>query len=256
MSENITTETQDRVRIIRIARPERKNALTQEMYSGLSEALDAASADDAVRAVLLAGSEGCFSSGNDIASFLSAPPLDGESNPVRRFMLSLAGCPKPVVAAVVGPAIGVGATLLLHCDLVYAGAGARLHFPFVNLGICPEFASSYILPRLAGHQRAAELILLGEPFDAGKALELGLVNEILPDAGVEARALERAHTLAAKPPQALRTAKSLLKRWDADRVPAIIDEEGAELGVLLKGPEAAEAITAFSEKRAPDFSQF
>lgn len=256
MSENISTETRDRVRVIRISRPERKNALTQEMYDALADALLAAAGDDEARVVLLAGTEGCFTSGNDIASFLSAPPLSGEDNPVRRFMLALAECPKPVLAAVTGPAIGVGATMLLHCDLVYAGDSARIQFPFVNLGICPEFASSFILPRLVGHQRAAELILFGEPFGADRAVELGIANEVLADADVEPRAMERAHTLAAGPPQTLRTAKSLLKRWDSDRTTEIIDAEGAELNTLLNGPEAREAITAFSEKRKPDFSAF
>lgn len=256
MSENISTETRDRVRVIRITRPERKNALTQEMYDALADALLAAAGDDESRAVLLAGADGCFTSGNDIASFLSAPPLSDEDNPVRRFMLSLAECPKPVLAAVTGPAIGVGATMLLHCDLVYAGDSARIQFPFVNLGICPEFASSFILPRLMGHQRAAELILFGEPFGADRAVELGIANEVLADADVEARAMERARTLAAGPPQTLRTAKSLLKRWDAGRTTEIIDAEGAELNTLLNGPEAREAITAYSEKRKPDFSTF
>lgn len=254
MSDNITTETLDGVRLVRIARPERKNALTQEMYAGLADALNAAAAEDDARVVLLAGSEACFTAGNDIGDFLSAPPLSGEDNPVRRFMIALAQCPKPVLAAVNGPAIGIGATLLLHCDLVYAGETARLQFPFVNLGICPEFASSYILPRLMGHQRAAELILFGEPFDAGRGRELGLVNEVLADAEVETRAMSRARQLAAGPPESLRTAKSLLKRWDAEEIPGIIDAEGGELGTLLKGPEAREAIAAFSEKRKPDFS--
>lgn len=254
-TEHIVTELQDRILTIRFNRLDKKNALTTEMYSGLTEALLQGERDPQVRVLLIAGSSDCFTSGNDLADFLQRPPV-GEDSPVARFMRTLAAVKKPVVAAVNGIAVGVGTTLLLHCDLVYAGAKTRFHMPFVGIGICPEFASTYIMPRLMGHQRAAELMLLAEPFDAAKALEVGIVNAVLPNEQTEARAREAALKLAAQPPAALRTSKALLKRWREDVVMEAIRVEADEFIPMLGRPEAREAMSAFMQKRKPDFSNF
>lgn len=251
----ILTSIADQVLTLRFNRPERKNALTGVMYQGAADALNAAANDPNVRAALLVGSDSCFSSGNDVQDFLKNPP-GGADAPVMQFMRAVATFPKPMVAAVNGPAIGVGTTMLLHCDLVYAGASARFQLPFVNIGICPELASSFLMPRSLGYARAAELLLLGEAFTAEKALSYGLINEVLPDADCEARALERAKKLAAQPPQAMRTAKALLRRWDRDAVLEAIEHEASLFMPMLDKPEAREAMSAFLEKRKPDFSKF
>lgn len=253
MTQHLSTETQGATRILRFNRPDRKNAVTQAMYGALREQLDLARDDAAVRVVLLTGTPGCFSSGNDVADFLSAPPMSGPDNPVLRYMQALADFPKPVVAAIAGPCIGVAATTLLHCDLVLAAQTTRLQFPFVKLGICLEFASSLLMPQLMGHARASELLLLGEPFGSEKAREVGLVNEVVPDEQLEAQALALCAKLAALPPQALRTSKALLKRPQREAVQQTLLAEGAALQKLLSGPEAAEAIGAFLQKRAPVF---
>lgn len=255
MSPHVTTDLSDRILTIRMTRFEKKNALTGAMYSALDQAIARAEADPQVRVILLAGSSDCFTSGNDLADFLQNPPSSTDS-PVAGFMRQLANAKKPVVAAASGIAVGIGVTLLTHCDLVYLGAKTRLHMPFVNIGICPEFASSYLMPRIMGHQRAAELLLLGEPFDAAKALEYGLVNAVVPNEEVEARAREAALRLAAQPPAALRTSKALLKRWRGDLVQEAIRVEAEHFMPMLKQEEAKEAMSAFMEKRKPDFSRF
>ena len=240
---------------LRFNRPEKKNALTAQMYQACADALTSAAADSTVRVVMITGTPDCFSSGNDLQDFLQNPPLSPDA-PVAQFMRAVATFPKPMVAAVNGFAIGVGTTLLLHCDLIYAGATARFQLPFVNIGICPELASSYLMPRIMGNPRAAELVLLGEAFTAEKALAYGVINEVLPDADCEARARNRAERLAAQPPEAMRTAKMLLRRWDQSTVlEAISHEAGYFMPMLGKG-EAREAMTAFMEKRKPDFSRF
>lgn len=254
-TEHVLTELQDRIFTIRFNRLDKKNALTSAMYTATTEALLKAEADPQVRVILLAGSNDCFSSGNDLADFLQTPP-EGEDSPVARFMRTLATAKKPVVAAVNGIAVGVGTTMLLHCDLVYAGAKTRFHLPFVGIGICPEFASTYIMPRMMGHQKAAELLLLAEPFDSAKALEAGIVNAVLPNDQSEARAREAALKLAAQPPAALRTSKALLKRWREDLVVDAIRIEASKFIPMLGQPEAREAMGAFMQKRKPDFSQF
>ena len=254
MSEHIVTECRDGILRIEIRRPEKKNALTAPMYAALAEALEVADRDAAVRVVLIHGQPGAFTAGNDLGDFLADPPLGAEA-PVFRFIHGLRRLEKPLVAAVGGIAVGIGTTLLLHCDLAYCGAGARFQLPFVRLGLCPEAASSLLLPRLAGHVRAAELLLLGEPFDAVKAHDIGLVNEVLPDDNVLARATEQAQALAALPAAALRLTKRLLKAADADRVRLTMDEEAAHFRVLLESPAAKEAFAAFLEKRKPDFSR-
>jgi enoyl-CoA hydratase/carnithine racemase len=254
-TEHVVVENLDGILRIRLNRLDKKNALNQAMYTALAQAFELANTDPKVRVALITGGPGCFCSGNDIQDFLNMPKA-GADNPVLRFMLALANCTKPVVAAVSGPAVGVGTTLLLHCDLVYAGASARLHMPFVSIGISPEFAASYLLPRIMGHPRAAELVLLAEPCDAHKAREYGLVNEVLPDDQYEARAMEKARRLASLPPNALRTTKALLKRWNREEILKVIPAEFDTFMPLLGQPEALEAFNAFLQKRKPDFSRF
>lgn len=249
----IVASTQSGILILRINRPEKKNALTNAMYTALAEALAEAGENPDIRVVLFAGCPDIFCSGNDLQDFLSA---EGSLNdlPVGRFIRELGGFGKPVVAAVNGAAIGIGTTLLLHCDLVYAGEGARFQLPFTNLGLCPEFASSYVLPRLLGHVRAAELLMLGEVLTADKALALGLINEVLPPAEVEARALAQAQRLARQAPEALRITKRLMRQSYGEGVTQAIAVEMDHFSALLKGPEMKEAVQAFLQKRAPDFS--
>lgn len=251
----VLTEIRDGVLLIRMNRPEKKNALTSAMYTTMVGALQDAEANDVVRAVFLAGCEQHFTSGNDVMDFISAPPANEEA-PVVQFLYAIANMTKPLVAAVCGTAIGLGTTMLPHCDLVYAGDNARFQMPFVNLGLCPEAASSFLLPRIMGYARAAELILLGRPFDAAKALEVGLVNAVFPAAEVEEAVWAKARELAAQPPAAVRLAKALLKRGASAVVNETIREENARFSERLRSPEAAEAFQAFMQRRKPDFSQF
>ena len=238
-------------------RPDKKNAFTHAMYEALNEAFDQAAAEPGIKALLFAGEGGDFSAGNDLQDFIANPPRGMEA-PVFQFIRNLAHCPKPMIAAVQGYAVGVGTTMLLHCDLVYAADNARFKLPFVNLGLCPEAASSLLLPAVAGHQRAAEKLLLGEPFGPEEAEQMGFVNKILPDADVVAFALRQAQKIAALPAPSVRATKALMKGGKK----AVLQEEAlkrmdeeAELFVqMLHGPAAHEAMSAFIEKRAPDFS--
>jgi enoyl-CoA hydratase/carnithine racemase len=241
------------VMTITLNRVEKKNSLTSAMYSAMADALAQASADDAVRAVVFQGHETIFSAGNDIGDFLNAPPATNES-PVFRFLRGVSTFPKPVIAAVCGPAVGIGTTLLFHCDLVYAGDNAAFSMPFVNLGLCPEAASSYLAPQLMGYGRAAEALLLGEPFLAEAALEMGLISRIVPPAEVAALAQRQAQKLAAKPLSSLIETKRLMKKGHASVVAERMLEEGVSFGRMLHEPAAREAFTAFMEKRRPDFS--
>ncbi|MDQ2078444.1 enoyl-CoA hydratase [Marinimicrobium sp. ABcell2] len=240
---------------LRFNRPERKNALTLAMYAAAADAIAKAQKDPAVRVLVLEGREGCFCAGNDLADFMQAPALT-EEHPVIDFMRALQTFAKPVVASVRGPAVGIGTTVLLHCDLVYASDNAYFQLPFVNLGLCPEFAASYLLPRSLGHVKASELILLGEGFDAQTALALQLVNEVLPDADLDVRVRERLARLAAQPPAALRRSKALLKQSQQAGIAAAMNAEVAAFTEGLASEECAEAIEAFFAKRAPDFSRF
>ncbi|HEX6591881.1 MAG TPA: enoyl-CoA hydratase [Moraxellaceae bacterium] len=254
-SEFVVTSLESRILTIRLNRADKKNALTSAMYTALRVALEEAAANAEVRVVLFTGSDGVFCSGNDLQDFLELAG-DIQETPVARFLRTLSVFPKPVVAAVEGPAIGIGTTLLLHCDLVYAARGARLQLPFASLGLCPEFASSYLLPRILGHVRAAELLMLGDPFTAEKALEYGLVNEVLEPAELAARALSQAQRLATQAPEALRTTKMLMKRFNGESLRESIHVEMGHFGELLKGEELKEAVSAFRAKRKPDFSRF
>jgi len=255
MPEHIITEARDRVQRIELHRPDKRNAITVAMYEAMASALARAGEDPDVRVILIHGQPDVFTSGNDIAEFLNLPPA-GADSPVVRFLKQISQCSKPVVAAVTGAAVGIGTTLLLHCDYVVAGESAKLSVPFVNLGLCPEGASSLLLPLAVGYQRAAELLLFGEAIDAAQAREWGLVNRVVPDEQAIPQAQARALVLAAKPPAALRTAKSLLKRRLASLILHTIDEEVASFSELLGSPEAKEALSAFVAKRRPDFSRF
>jgi enoyl-CoA hydratase/carnithine racemase len=254
MSDQIVVNVQDRVLSIRMNRPEKKNALNGAMYTAMTEALVQADADANVRAILITGAPDCFTAGNDISDFAGARP--GQASPAVRFLETLAATAKPVLAAVGGVAIGIGTTLLLHCDLVYATAGARFQLPFVNLGLCPEAASSLILPSLMGTHRAAELLLFGEPFGADVARDLGIVNQVVADSGLLPTAIAKAQRLAEKPPSSLRTTKMLLKTGQAEAIKQTMAREGQHFAALLQGPEAKEAMAAFLERRKPDFSKF
>jgi enoyl-CoA hydratase/carnithine racemase len=252
---SIKTATLNGVATIEIARPEKKNALTIEMYQALADGLNAARADGAVRAVLITGQPGIFTSGNDLEDFARRPPWNIDS-PIFQFMRALLDCDKPVVAAVTGAAIGIGTTMLLHCDFVFVADDARLAMPFVNLGLVPEFASSLLLPQLMGHRRAAEKLLLGDPFTGEMAVECGIANAVLPAGEVMAHARRVAERFSALPPGAVREAKQLLRSPQREAIMATIKTEAELFGARLKSPEAREAFQAFFEKRKPDFSKF
>ena len=251
----IQVERADGVMTITIARPAKKNALTAAMYQTMADALADAQEDKAIRVILLRGSDGNFSAGNDLEDFLKTPPKD-ENASVFQFLARISSASKPVVAAVPGIAIGVGVTMLLHCDLVYAADTATFSLPFAQLGLCPEAASSVLLPRLAGHQVAAEKLLLGEAFDAKEAQRMGFVNRLLPVAEVDAFAKAQALKLAALPASSLRVTKALMKRAAQHEIQTQIAEEAVHFGKMLLAPEAREAFKAFFEKRKPDFRQF
>ena len=259
---SIKTATLNGVTTIEIARPEKKNALTVAMYQAMTDALNAAKADGAVRAVLITGQPGIFTSGNDIEDFMSrgtggggAGSEDNES-PVFKFMRALLDCDKPVVAAVTGGAIGIGTTLLLHCDFVYVSDEARLAMPFVSLGLVPEFASSLVVPQLMGNRRAAEKLLLGDPFTPEQAVECGIANAVLPANEVVNHARRVAERFNALPPGAVREAKQLMRAPQRELVLQTIRTEGELFAKRLRSPEAMEAFQAFFQKRQPDFSKF
>lgn len=251
---DILTHTEAGVMTITFNRLDKKNSITAAMYATMADALQQAAADAAVRVVLFQGHETIFSAGNDIADFLNNPPA-GDGSPVFRFLHGIATFPKPVIAAVSGPAVGIGTTMLFHCDLVYAGDNAAFSMPFVNLGLCPEAASSLLVPQMMGYHRAAEALLMGEPFMAEAALEVGLVNRIVPPTEVNALAQAQARKLAAKPVTALVETKRLMKKGQAAQVAQQMTEEGASFGRMLREPAAREAFGAFMEKRKPDFTK-
>jgi enoyl-CoA hydratase/carnithine racemase len=251
---SIKTANVDGVATIEIARPEKKNAITGAMYAAMADALDAAKADDSVRAVLITGQPGIFTSGNDIEDFMQRPPALTES-PAFVFMKALIGCDKPVVAAVTGAAIGIGTTMLLHCDFVYVSDEARLAMPFVSLGLVPEFGSSLVVPRLLGNVRAAEKLLLGDPFTGADAVEAGIANAVLPANEVVRHARRVAERFNSLPAGAVRETKRLLRRAGSAELLETIAVEGAAFAARLQSAEAKEAFSAFFQKRKPDFSR-
>ncbi len=253
-STDILAHTEAGVTTITLNRVARKNSITAAMYAAMADALVTAAADASVRVVVFQGHETIFSAGNDIGDFLNASPSTQDA-PVFRFLHGLADFPKPVIASVCGPAVGIGTTMLFHCDLVYAGDNAAFSMPFVNLGLCPEAGSSLLVPQMMGYHRAAEALLLGEPFMVEAALEVGLVNRIVPPAEANALAQAQARKLAAKPITALIETKRLMKSGQASRVTAQIKEEAISFGRMLSEPAAREAFTAFMEKRKPNFAQ-
>ena len=252
----IDVERDGAVLHIGINRPEKKNALTAEMYVDLSEAIEGGESDAAIRVILLYGEGDNFTAGNDLQDFLQKPWKGQAVPPAVRFIRAMAAAKKPVVAAVQGLAVGVGTTILLHCDLVYAGDDAKFMMPFLNLGIVPESASTVLLPLLVGRQRASELFLLGTPLSAQRAYELGMVNALVaPDKLLET-ASRAAQSLAEKPAAALRACKELMKRPFQQEVERALREEVEEISRRLESPETREALSAFLEKRKPDFSKF
>jgi enoyl-CoA hydratase/carnithine racemase len=254
MAEHIVVSVENRVLTVRLDRLEKKNALTRGMYLGMIEALKQADADPNVRVVMITGTELCFTAGNDLMDFANAKP--GGTSPAVVYLQTLAAAQKPVIAAVGGVAVGIGTTMLLHCDLVYAASDARFQLPFVNLGLCPEAGSSALLPELMGQRRAAELLYFGEPFTAGTAQEVGIVNIVVASNELLNMATEKAQQLAEKPPAALRITKALLKRGSVNMIAEAMAKETEQFAALLQGPEAREAMTAFMQRRKPEFSQF
>lgn len=254
MSEFILSSVENRVMTIRFNRPDKKNAILRSMYGAAAAALRAAQDDPGVRVVVITGAGDCFTAGNDLKDFLESPPLSDDAE-VFQFMYGLAAFPKPVIAAVNGLAIGIGTTILFHCDLAYAVPEAVFQMPFVNLGVVPEFASSLLAPRLLGRALASELLMFGDPFGAEKAKDAGIINAVIPAGEFAAAVAAKAKTLATKPPGALRDAKALMVA-DTAAIKAAIVAEVKIFSNRLKTPEFKEAATAFFEKRAPDFSRF
>ena len=250
---HVLTHIEDGVMTITLNRLERKNSITSAMYAALADAIEQAEKDAAIRVAVLQGHETVFCAGNDIGDFLNQPP-SGQDSPVFRFLRGMAGFPKPLVAAVCGPAVGIGTTMLFHCDFVYAGDNAAFSMPFVNLGLCPEAAASLLVPQMLGYHRAAEALLLGEPFMAEAALEVGLVNRVVPPMEANGVARSIARKLAVKPPSSLAETKRLMKKSMQRQVLEQMAEEGISFGRMLGEPAAKEAFGAFMDKRKPDFS--
>ena len=254
MTDTVVTTRTDGVLEIRLNRPEKKNALTRDMYEAMVAAFDQVDADPTLRVALLTGTGDTFTSGNDIGDFQSRAAGNSESS-ASRFLPTISSMQKPLIAAVNGAAIGVGTTMLMHCDLIVAARSARFVMPFTSLGLVPEAASSLLFPRLLGNQRASALLLLGEPLDAMTAQDWGLVNRVVEDDELLPTARDIAQRLASLPPQAVRETKRLIRHGAPD-VAARIAEELALFRERLGSPEAAEAFRAFMEKRKPDFSGF
>ena len=254
MTEHILTELDQGVLQVKFNRPEKKNALTAEMYSALSEAIDEANRNTRIKVMLFSGNGGVFTTGNDVADFLNSPPA-GSDSPVFRFINRMVTTDVPILAAVDGFAVGIGTTMLLHFDQVFATPDAAFSLPFINLALLPEAGSSQLLVQACGYQKAAELLMLGEPFSTQAALEYGIVSRVSAKEDLLSDAMAMAHRLAAKPGSALRATKRLLRRNTEplrDRVLA----EGKLFAQQLQSDEAREALSAFVEKRAPDFSKF
>lgn len=252
--DEILTDRAEGVFRIELNRPSRKNALTSAMYVALANAFDEAMKDENTNVVLWHGAGDSFCAGNDVEDFLRNPP-GSEESPQARLMQALVAFDKPVIAAVQGAAIGGGTTMLTHCDIIYAGESARFQTPFVDLALVPEFGSSYSIPARVGHIRAAEIILLGSPFNATRAMELGFVSHVVPDDKLLTTATETARKLAAKSSAALRAAKRLMKRPFLEDLRSAIQAENAEFSIRVRSADAKEALTAFLEKRPPNFNR-
>ena len=250
---HVLTHIEDGVMTITLNRLERKNSITSAMYAVLADAIEQAEKDAAIRVAVLQGHETVFCAGNDIGDFLNQP-ASGQDSPVFRFLRGIAGFPKPLVAAVCGPAVGIGTTMLFHCDFVYAGDNAAFSMPFVNLGLCPEAAASLLVPQMLGYHRAAEALLLGEPFMAEAALEVGLVNRVVPPMEANGVARSIARKLAVKPSSSLAETKRLMKMGTQRQVLEQMAQEGISFGRMLGEPAAREAFGACMDKRKPDFS--
>jgi enoyl-CoA hydratase/carnithine racemase len=248
MSEGIVLGRRDAIASLGFDRPTRRNAISQAMYTTLAEAIAAAEADDSVRVLLFHGLPDVFTSGNDIEDFAQRPPEGGDT-PVFRFLTTMSEAKKPIVACVTGPAIGIGTTMLLHCEVVIAGDNARFALPFAQLGLVPEFASSYLLPLAAGYRRAAEMLLLGEPFDAARALEAGIATRVVPAANALDEAWQVAAKIAALPPKSMRMTKELMRAPHAEAVRRQMAAEGEQFRVMLAEPAARAALAAFLAKR-------
>ncbi|MCB2107488.1 MAG: enoyl-CoA hydratase [Rhodobacteraceae bacterium] len=254
MADLIKTERDGAVMTLRFNRPEKKNAITAAMYAALAEGLRKADADPGVKIVVLTGAGDAFTAGNDLKDFAEFPPKNSAA-PVFQFMYALAEFQKPVIAAINGAAVGIGTTLLLHVDVAVAVESATFSMPFINLALVPEFASSLLLPRFVGPRKAQELLMSGQAFDAETAWELGLVGSVVEDGELGKSVKKMCAALLAKPPEALRATKSLL-RADISEIKAAIAAEAKVFAQRLESPEFKEAATAFFQKRAPDFSKF
>jgi enoyl-CoA hydratase/carnithine racemase len=248
MTDHVTVTDEDSVRVVRMNRADKKNALTNAMYERLTDALETAGGNDAIRCIVIAGVPGAFTAGNDLQDFLAiATSTEGLARPVRNFLPALVHCGKPMVAAVSGVAVGIGTTMLFHCDHVVASREARFVTPFTSLGLVPEAASSLIAPRMMGHARAFSLLVMGRPLDAAQAREAGLVNTVVATEDVDAEAMKAARDLAALPPGAVAISRRLL-RGSRDELIARIDEEAELFKERLKSPEARKAFEAFLNK--------
>ena len=254
MTEHVTTTLDDGVLIVQMQRPEKKNALTSEMYAALADAIEQADNDRSVKVVLFTGSQDSYTAGNDLADFLANPPHQMD-RPVDRFIRNMACTDVPLMAAVNGMAVGIGTTMLLHFDQVLANDTARFSLPFINLALVPEAGSSAQLVNVCGYQKAAELLLLGEPFSAQEALEYGIVSRLCKPQELMGEAMAVARKFASKPGGALRASKRLMRR-SPETLLQRIQAEGELFGECLASPAAREAMTAFMGKRAPDFKQF
>ena len=253
---DIQTSKDSGILTIEFNRPDKKNAITAAMYQAMADALREGESDASVRAVLIVGKPEIFTAGNDLEDFMKHSSGSIGDRPVAQFMRALSTSSKPVVAAVAGAAVGIGTTLLMHCDLVYAADNAKFSMPFTQLGLCPEFASSMLFPQIVGYPRAAEKLLLGEAFLAQEAYEMGLVSKVVPTAELLTFARAQAAKLAALPPSSLRVTKRLMKHAQAEAIQSRMQEENKHFGEMLTAPEAKEAFTAFFEKRRPDFTKF
>jgi enoyl-CoA hydratase/carnithine racemase len=252
--DEIITEHSGSILRVQLNRPAKKNAMTSAMYIALADIFNDAAKDERVRVALWHGAGDSFSAGNDVEDFLKNPPGPGES-PQAQLMEALIDFDKPLIAAVQGAAIGGGTTMLTHCDFVYAAESARFQMPFVNLALVPEFGSSCSVPARMGHIRAAELILLGLPFDAKRAAELGFVTQVVSDQDLLSTATDTARKLAAKPAGALQASKRLMRRPFREQIKAAMKAENEEFSAQVRSDDAKEAFAAFLEKRRPDFSK-